>query len=146
MVFRKKITTFAKNTSATTMNAKKVKAIAREMTAEEKAARDFRINNADWLKLSATIALKIRKLLRLRGISQSQLAEAMDVTPAQISKYLSGKVNFELKTIAKLQAVLGETLLEISEPVYAAEPEPPQYGGTRRRRSSKSPISPELPG
>ena len=116
------------------------------MTAEEKAARDFRINNADWLKLSATIALKIRKLLRLRGISQSQLAEAMDVTPAQISKYLSGKVNFELKTIAKLQAVLGETLLEISEPVYAAEPEPPQYGGTRRSRSSKSPISPGLPG
>lgn len=127
-------------------NVDRVKAIAREMTAEEKAARDFRINNADWLKLSATIALKIRKLLRLRGISQSQLAEAMDVTPAQISKYLSGKVNFELKTIAKLQAVLGETLLEISEPVYAAEPEPPQYGGTRRSRSSKSPISPGLPG
>lgn len=122
-------------------NVDKVKAIAREMTDEEKAARDFRIKNADWLKLSVMIALKIRKLLRIRGISQAQLAKNMDVTPAQISKYLSGKVNFELKTIAKLQAVLGEPLMEIDVPDYAAESASPEYVGVRRGRPSRNPIT-----
>lgn len=84
------------------------------MNAEENAAMNFRTENADWLRLSARIALKVRKTLRQKGMSQAQLALRLDVTPAQVSKYLSGKVNFELKTIAKLQSVLGEDILEIN--------------------------------
>ena len=47
-------------------------------------------------------------------MSQVELATLMGVTPAQVSKLLSGKVNFELKTIAKLQSVLNDSIVEIS--------------------------------
>lgn len=95
-------------------NVEKLKEIARPMITEEKAAMDFRCENADWLRLSAKIALKIRKVLRQKGITQVQFASKLGVTPAQISKYLSGKVNFELKTIAKIQSILEENIMEIN--------------------------------
>lgn len=95
-------------------NVEKLKEIARPMNAEEQAAMDFRSENADWLRLSAQIALKIRKVIRQKGMSQAQLASELGVTPAQVSKYLSGKINFELKTIAKFQSVLGESIMEIN--------------------------------
>lgn len=96
--------------------AEKLKSIAQPMTNEERAKMDYRIENADWLRMSATIALKIRKILRTQNISQVELASRMGVTPAQVSKLLSGKVNFEIKTISKLQNVLGEPIIDISLP------------------------------
>lgn len=95
------------------INVEKFRAMARPMTDEEQARMKYRIENADWLRMSAAIALKIRKILRVRNISQVEFASKMEVSPAQISKLLSGKVNFELKTIAKIQAVLGEPIIDI---------------------------------
>lgn len=95
-------------------NAEKLKSVAQPMTDEERAKMDYRIENADWLKMSATIALKIRKILRSQSISQVEFASRMGVTPAQVSKLLSGKVNFELKTISKLQVILGESIIDIN--------------------------------
>ncbi len=94
-------------------NVEKLKAIARPMTPEEKAAMDYRIENADWLQLSATIALKIRKILRQKGISQAELATRLGVTPPQVSKLLSGKINFELKTLVSIQKAIGQTIIDI---------------------------------
>ena len=94
-------------------NAERLKSIAQPMTDEERAKMNYRIENADWLRMSATIALKIRKILRSQNISQVEFASRMKVTPAQVSKLLSGKVNFELKTISKLQSVLGESIIDI---------------------------------
>jgi len=101
-------------------NAEKLKSIARPMTDEERARMNYRIENADWLRMSAAIALKIRKILRSQHISQVEFASRMGVTPAQVSKLLSGKVNFEIKTISKLQAILGEHIIDIS---LSARPE-----------------------
>lgn len=95
------------------INVEKFRAMARPMTDEERARMNYRIENVDWLRMSAAIALKIRKILRVRNISQVEFASKMEVSPAQISKLLSGKVNFELKTIAKIQAVLGEPIIDI---------------------------------
>lgn len=94
-------------------NAERLKSIAQPMTDEERAKMYYRIGNADWLRMSAAIALKIRKILRSQNISQVEFASRMKVTPAQVSKLLSGKVNFELKTISKLQSVLGESIIDI---------------------------------
>lgn len=94
-------------------NAERLKSIAQPMTDEERAKMNYRIGNADWLRMSAAIALKIRKILRSQNISQAEFASRMKVTPAQVSKLLSGKVNFELKTISKLQSVLGESIIDI---------------------------------
>lgn len=95
-------------------NAEKLKSIAQPMTAEERASMNYRIENADWLRMSATIALKIRKILREQKISQTEFAYRLEVSPAQVSKLLSGKVNFEIKTISKLQSILGEKIIDIN--------------------------------
>jgi len=95
-------------------NVEKLKELARPMNEKEQNAMNFRQENADWLRLSAEIALKIRKILRQKEISQVQFASKLGVTPAQVSKYLSGEVNFELKTISKLQSVLEENLIDVN--------------------------------
>ncbi len=84
------------------------------MTEEERAAMDYRAENAEWLQLSATIALKIRKLLRLQGMTQVELAARLGVTPPQVSKLLSGKINFELKTLVNIQNAIGQPLIDVS--------------------------------
>ena len=96
------------------LNAEKLRAVATPMTEEEKARMTYRSENADWLRMSAAIALKIRKTLRQRGVSQAEFASRMNVTPAQVSKLLSGKVNFELKTLLRIQSVLGEPIINIA--------------------------------
>jgi DNA-binding Xre family transcriptional regulator len=66
-----------------------------------------------WLALSGSIALKTRRILSERKITGAELALSMGVTPAQVSKILSGKENLGLKTISKLEEALGEPLLTI---------------------------------
>lgn len=95
-------------------NVEKLKAVARPMTQEERAAMDYRAENADWLRLSAAIALKIRKLLRQQGMTQVDLAARLGVTPPQVSKLLSGKINFELKTLVGIQNAIGKPVIDVS--------------------------------
>lgn len=95
-------------------NVEKLKAVARPMTQEERTAMDYRTENANWLQLSATIALKIRKLLRQQGMTQVDLAARLGVTPPQVSKLLSGKINFELKTLVSIQNALGKPVIDVS--------------------------------
>lgn len=95
-------------------NVEKLKAVARPMTQEERTAMDYRAENANWLQLSATIALKIRKLLRQQGMTQVDLAARLGVTPPQVSKLLSGKINFELKTLVSIQNALGKPIIDVS--------------------------------
>ncbi len=94
-------------------NVEKLKAVARPMTREEKTAMVYRTENAEWLKLSAAIALKIRKLLRQQSMTQVELADRLGVTPPQVSKLLSGKINFELKTLVSIQQALGKPIIEV---------------------------------
>lgn len=95
-------------------NVEKLKAVARPMTQEERTAMDYRTENANWLQLSATIALKIRKLLRQQGMTQVDLAARLGVTPPQVSKLLSGKINFELRTLVSIQNALGKPIIDVS--------------------------------
>jgi transcriptional regulator with XRE-family HTH domain len=62
------------------------------------------------------LILRINQILRDKGISQKKLADAMDKKPSEISRWLNGGQNLTLKSIAKLEAELGETLIEIPTP------------------------------
>lgn len=73
----------------------------------------WRIENEGWLKHSQYIALTILRTLRAKKISQKELAEMVGVSPQQISKIVKGRENLTLETIAKLEAALGEILIEI---------------------------------
>ena len=92
-------------------NANKLKELSRPLSAAEKDELEFRKDNGEWLAISERLALKIRRILREKGLSQYELAEKMYVSPAQITKILSGKENLGIKTISKIERALGENLI-----------------------------------
>lgn len=68
-----------------------------------------------FVRLYADLVVRIHAVMRAQGLSQNQLASRMDKKPSEISKWLNGNHNLTLKSIAKLQAELGETLITVPE-------------------------------
>jgi len=66
-----------------------------------------------FVRLYADLVVRINQLLRENNISKKELAEKMDKSPSEISKWLNGEHNFTLRSLAKLSAELGEPLLEV---------------------------------
>lgn len=99
------------------LNLKRLQEVAKPESAKELEEARHREENRDWLLKSMQIALYLDHVLRVRGISKKQLAEMIDVTPAQVTKLLSGKENLGLKTITKIEKVLGMNLVSIPSEV-----------------------------
>lgn len=59
------------------------------------------------------IVLRINQILKEKNISQKELAEKMGKSPSEVSKWLSGNHNLTLRSIAKLEAELGESIIEV---------------------------------
>jgi transcriptional regulator with XRE-family HTH domain len=57
------------------------------------------------------IVLRIHELMRLKGFTQKDLAGRMNKKPSEINKWLKGNHNLTLKTIAKLEAKLGGSII-----------------------------------
>lgn len=64
----------------------------------------------DWC---ADLLVLINQLLREKQITKKELAEKMDKSPSEVSKWLSGEHNFTLRSLAKLSSELGVKLLEV---------------------------------
>jgi transcriptional regulator with XRE-family HTH domain len=60
------------------------------------------------------IVIKINEILKAKGYTQKDLAEKMNKRPSEINKWLKGNHNLTLKTLAKLEAELGEPLIYTS--------------------------------
>lgn len=60
------------------------------------------------------IVLRINQILQAKGYTQKDLAERMNKKPSEINKWLKGNHNLTLKTIAKLEAQLGEPIIQIT--------------------------------
>lgn len=56
---------------------------------------------------------KIQYLLDKNGMEQKDLARELKKNESEISKWLSGSHNFTLKTLAKIEDVLGERLFVV---------------------------------
>lgn len=67
------------------------------------------------LDLSFDIALRIEKLLERKGWSQADFARAAGKKEAEISKWMSGQHNFTIRTIAKIENVLGDKILHVKQ-------------------------------
>ena len=76
----------------------------------------YRQENKAWLAWSRSIALSLIRYMESNGLNKAALAERLGVSPQYISKILSGKVNFSIKSIAELQEKLDICLLSVSEP------------------------------
>ena len=65
------------------------------------------------IEKNVAIANRIIEILRGQGKSQRDLARAMGKSESEISKWLTGLHNLELRTIYKIEAVLGEEIIEV---------------------------------
>jgi transcriptional regulator with XRE-family HTH domain len=61
------------------------------------------------------IVLRINQILTAKGYTQKSLAEKMNKKPSEINKWLKGSHNLTLKTLAKLEAELGEPIIYTSK-------------------------------
>lgn len=69
-------------------------------------------SNKHWLEKSRKIAVKLLRTLREKGISQTELAERMNISKQMVSKLVQGKSNMQLSTICNLEQILGIDLFD----------------------------------
>lgn len=94
-------------------NLNRLKEVAKQPSEKERGGAKFRDENRDWLLKSALIALEIHRYLRQNGMTQSQLAEKLAISPAMVTKLLSGKENLSLKTVCGIERVIQFELLKV---------------------------------
>ena len=87
-------------------NLNRLKEVAKQPSEKEREEARFRDENRDWLLKSALIALEIHRYLRLNGMTQSQLAEKLGISPAMVTKLLSGKERLSQENIKDIEAVI----------------------------------------
>lgn len=64
-------------------------------------------------RLSFGIAGRIELLMRERGLTKKQFAEALGRNPSEITKWLSGEHNFTISSLSMLSAFFGKPIIEI---------------------------------
>lgn len=101
-----------------------------------------------YVRLYADLVLRIHQVMKEKGLNQKELAAKLEKKPSEISKWLNGEHNFTFKSVAKLQAVLGASLLEVpaSKPVTnfqtASTVRLSMYKAIEKPRRNKSKIIP----
>jgi transcriptional regulator with XRE-family HTH domain len=68
-----------------------------------------------FIEKSLAMANYIEILLSDKGLKQKDLADKLGKSEAEISKWLSGTHNFTLRSIAKIEAVLNENIIEFPQ-------------------------------
>ncbi len=61
------------------------------------------------------IAVRIIKILQAQGKTRRDLARLLDKSESEITRWLSGFHNLELKTIYKIERALGVDVITVSE-------------------------------
>ncbi|MCC6723276.1 MAG: helix-turn-helix transcriptional regulator [Saprospiraceae bacterium] len=59
------------------------------------------------------IVERIQAILDAKGMSQKDLAAALDKNPSEISRWMTGLHNFELKTLVKIEETLSEEIFTV---------------------------------
>lgn len=84
-------------------------AIAQKML--DKTPKDLEL----FVRLRADIVVRVHRILEKRGFTQKQLADLLEKHPSEISKWLGGEHNFTLRSLAKLEAELGEPIVLVPD-------------------------------
>ncbi|MBN8820424.1 MULTISPECIES: helix-turn-helix transcriptional regulator [unclassified Spirosoma] len=66
------------------------------------------------------VADRIQAILQQKGMTQKDLAVALHKSESEISKWVSGAHNLELKTIIRIEEALGEDILTVTKPQATA--------------------------
>lgn len=73
--------------------------------------RKVDITTEKFISKNIDIAVQVLDDLKELGWSQKEFAQKMDKSEAEISKWLSGTHNLTLKSIAKMETVLGKEII-----------------------------------
>ena len=65
-------------------------------------------------ELSFGIAERISEILKMKNLIQKDFANQLHKRESEISKWMTGRHNFTLQTIAKIEAVLGCKLIDVA--------------------------------
>lgn len=74
-----------------------------------------RIARKSYTKLSNEIAYEILERLDILKWKQKDLAEKMNVSPQQVSKWVKGNENFTIETLVNLGKILGTDLIHVGK-------------------------------
>ena len=66
-----------------------------------------------FVKKYGDIIVRVHQLLWEKGWTQKDLATSLDKTPSEVSKWLNGDHNFTLRSLAKLEAELGDDIIYV---------------------------------
>jgi transcriptional regulator with XRE-family HTH domain len=66
------------------------------------------------VRQSFEIVDRIHEILVKQGKGRKDLALLLGKSESEISKWMSGTHNFTIQTLAKIQAVLGESVIEVT--------------------------------
>ena len=66
------------------------------------------------IDLSFAIVDKIDAVLKEKGMTQCELAEALGKNEAEVSRWVLGTHNFTIRTLAKISNVLGTQIIGVS--------------------------------
>ena len=67
------------------------------------------------VRLNVQVANRIFDILEERGLSQRDFAKLMGKPEPEVCRWLSGTHNFTMATIASINVVLGEDILEVPQ-------------------------------
>ena len=66
-------------------------------------------------RLYADIVVRVNQLLKAKGFSQKDLADKLEKRPSEVNKWLIGEHNFTMRSLAKLEAELGEPIINVPQ-------------------------------
>lgn len=64
--------------------------------------------------MSMAVSDTIANILSKRSLTQKDFAKMMGKTETEVSRWLAGRHNFTLATLAKISTVLGEDLIQVA--------------------------------
>ena len=66
-----------------------------------------------FVRKQGDIAARISGLLKEKNLKQADLAKMLDMKKSQVSKILAGNANLTLKTISRIETVLGDDVIRV---------------------------------
>lgn len=93
------------------MIKKRKKLAAEEMPEFDAGIENMPEDSKIFVDKSLEIAEYIFRLMEVKGMKQKDLADKMGKSEAEVSKLLAGMHNYTLRSIAKIEAALGVTVI-----------------------------------
>ncbi len=80
----------------------------------EQLFEDIPKSKREETRLSFAISNRLDALMKRKGLSRKQLADAIGKRPNEVTRWLSGEHNFTISTIAMLSAFFNEPIIVVA--------------------------------